>query len=96
MHLQNSIEMPDINEFHECMNEQRHQQRILDLEQFGRKEIGVDATPSFFVFNDEEIIKIRGNQPVDVFRQVISELENNFVSNRYSRTLEFKSRLSIA
>ena len=69
-----SIGMPDINEFHECMNLQRHQQRVLDLEQFGR-EIGVDATPSFFVFNDEQIIKIRGNQPIDVFRQVIAELE---------------------
>ena len=71
-----SVEMSDINEFHECMNLQRHQQRVLDLEQFGR-EIGVDATPSFFVFNDEQIIKIRGNQPLDVFRQVIDELEQS-------------------
>ena len=71
-----SVEMPDINEFHECMNLQRHQQRVLDLEQFGR-EIGVDATPSFFVFNDEQIIKIRGNQPLEVFRQVIDKLEQS-------------------
>jgi len=70
----NSIEL-DINEFHECMNLQKHKQRVLELEQFAR-EIGVDATPSFFVFNDEKIMKIRGNQPIDVFRQVISELES--------------------
>ena len=30
----------EINEFHECMNLQRHHQRVLELEQFGR-EIGV-------------------------------------------------------
>ena len=70
----NAIEL-DINEFHECMNLQKHNQRVLELEQFGR-EIGVDATPSFFVFNDEKIMKIRGNQPLDVFRQVIAELES--------------------
>jgi predicted DsbA family dithiol-disulfide isomerase len=27
------------------------------------------------IFNDEKIIKIRGNQPVDVFRKAIEELE---------------------
>ena len=63
-------------DFNECMNAQKHIQRVLDLEQFGR-EIGVDATPSFFVFNDEKIIKIRGNQPLDTFRQVIDQLEQS-------------------
>jgi len=38
------------------------------------KEIGIDATPSFLIFNDEKIIKIRGNQPLDVFRKAINEL----------------------
>jgi len=42
---------------------------------FGR-EIGIDATPSFLIFNDEKIIKIRGNQPIDVFRNVIEELSS--------------------
>lgn len=70
----NSINL-DINDFHECMNLQKYNQRVLELEEFGR-QIGVDATPSFFVFNDEKIMKIRGNQPIDVFRQVIAELES--------------------
>jgi len=48
---------------------------VLDLEQFGR-EIGIDATPTFLIFNDEKIIKIRGNQPIDVFRKVIDDLSN--------------------
>jgi predicted DsbA family dithiol-disulfide isomerase len=48
---------------------------VLDSEQFARK-VGIDATPSFFVFYDEKIIKITGNQPIDVFRKVINELSN--------------------
>src|SRR3989304_6443918 len=42
-------------------------------ERIGR-DIGIDATPSFLVFNDEKIIKIRGNQPIDVFRKAIDDL----------------------
>lgn len=65
----------NIEKFNSCLNEHKHRQRVLDLEQFG-KEIGIDATPSFLIFNDEKIIKIRGNQPIDVFRKVIDDLSN--------------------
>jgi len=64
----------EIDEFNSCINEHKYRQRVLELEKFG-KEIGIDATPSFFIFNDEKIIKIRGNQPVDIFRKAIEELE---------------------
>ena len=64
----------EIDEFNLCINEHKYSQRVLELEKFG-KEIGIDATPSFLIFNDEKIIKIRGNQPVDVFRKAIEELE---------------------
>ncbi|MGI0097598.1 MAG: DsbA family protein [Nitrosopumilaceae archaeon] len=64
----------EIDEFNSCINEHKYHQRVLGLEKFG-KEIGIDATPSFLIFNDEKIIKIRGNQPVDVFRKAIEELE---------------------
>ena len=64
----------EINEFNSCINEHKYHQRVLELEKFG-KEIGIDATPSFLIFNDEKIIKIRGNQPMDVFRKAINELE---------------------
>ena len=63
----------DLKEFNSCLDEHKYLQRVLDLEKFG-KEIGIDATPSFLIFNDEKIIKIRGNQPVDVFRKVIDGL----------------------
>ncbi len=63
----------DIEKFNSCLDEHKYLQKVLDLEQFG-KSIGIDATPSFLVFNDEKIIKIRGNQPLDVFRKVINKL----------------------
>lgn len=66
----------DIEKFNSCLDDHKYRQKVLDLEQFGRN-IGIDATPSFFVFNDEKIIKITGNQPLDVFRKVINALNNS-------------------
>ena len=65
----------DIEKFNSCLDDHKYRQRVLDLEQFGR-EIGIDATPSFLIFNDEKIVKITGNQPIDVFRKVIDGLSN--------------------
>lgn len=63
----------NLDAFNKCLDDHKYQQRVLDHEEFARK-IGVDATPSFFIFNDEKIIKIRGNQPLDVFKRVIDDL----------------------
>ena len=63
----------ELGQFSSCLDEHVYRQRVLDLEKFG-KEIGIDATPSFLIFNNEKIIKIRGNQPLDVFRQAIDDL----------------------
>jgi len=65
----------DIEKFNSCLSVHKYRQKVLDSEQFAI-EVGIDATPSFFVFNDEKIIKITGNQPIDVFRKVIIELSN--------------------
>jgi len=65
----------DIEKFNSCLDDHKYRQRVLDLEQFGR-EIGIDATPTFLIFNDGKIIKITGNQPIDVFRKVIGDLSN--------------------
>ena len=63
----------DLKEFKECLNEKVYKDRVNMLHKFG-KEIGIDATPSFLVFNDEKIIKIRGNQPLEVFLKIFEEL----------------------
>ena len=63
----------DINEFNKCLDENKYENKINKMYDFG-KEIGIDATPSFLVFNNENIIKIRGNQPLEVFLKTFDEL----------------------
>ncbi|MFB5620617.1 MAG: DsbA family protein [Nitrosopumilus sp.] len=60
-------------EFNKCLDEQKYHEKVIALHNFG-KEIGIDATPSFLVFNSEKIIKIRGNQPLEVFLKTFDEL----------------------
>ena len=43
---------------------------VLENERFGI-EIGIKATPSFLIFDNEQIIKIEGNQPLQVFTEVL-------------------------
>ena len=63
----------NINEFNNCLDEQKYQGKVNKLYEFGN-EIGINATPSFLVFNNENIIKIRGNQPLEVFLKTFNEL----------------------
>jgi len=63
----------DLLEFNTCLDEHKYQNRVITNYEFG-KEIGIDATPSFLIFNDQKIIKIRGNQPLEVFLKTIDEL----------------------
>ena len=63
----------NINEFNNCLDEQKYQDKVNKLYEFGN-EIGINATPSFLVFNNENIIKIRGNQPLEVFLKTFNEL----------------------
>ncbi len=68
----NTVEL-DLEKFNKCMDEKIYQNKVQQIHEFG-KEIGIDATPSFLVFNDEKIIKIRGNQPLEVFLKTIDTL----------------------
>ena len=63
----------DINEFNQCLDDHKYENKVTELYDFGGK-IGIDATPSFLVFNNENIIKIRGNQPLEVFLKTFNEL----------------------
>ena len=63
----------DLIKFNACLDEHKYQNRVTELYEFG-KEIGIDATPSFLVFNDQKIIKIRGNQPLEVFLKTFDGL----------------------
>ena len=63
----------DLDEFNQCLDENKYQNKVNGLYQEG-KDLGIDATPSFLVFNDEKIIKIRGNQPLETFLKTIDGL----------------------
>ena len=63
----------DIIEFNKCLDDSKYENKVNLMYEFGN-EIGIDATPSFLVFNDEKIIKIRGNQPLEVFLKTFDEL----------------------
>ena len=63
----------DVLKFNKCLDENKYKNKINSIYEFGN-EIGIDATPSFLVFNDERIIKIRGNQPLEVFLKTFEEL----------------------
>ncbi len=63
----------DLNEFNKCLDDYKYQNKVKTIHEFGKK-IGIDATPSFLVFNGEKIIKIRGNQPLEVFLKTFAEL----------------------
>ncbi|MCH7647937.1 MAG: DsbA family protein [Thaumarchaeota archaeon] len=63
----------DLVEFNTCLHDHKYHNLVIALYEFG-KEIGIDATPSFLVFNDQKIIKIRGNQPLEVFLKTFDEL----------------------
>ena len=63
----------DLVEFNTCLDDHKYQNRVNTHYEFG-KEIGIDATPSFLVFNDQKIIKIIGNQPLEVFLKTFDEL----------------------
>ena len=63
----------DIIEFNKCLDDSKYENKVNSMYEFGN-EIGIDATPSFLVFNDEKIIKIRGNQPLEVFLKTFDEL----------------------
>jgi protein-disulfide isomerase len=63
----------DLVQFNKCLDDKKYEQKVLQNEKFGTK-IGIKATPSFLIFNNEKITKIEGNQPFSVFRQVIDTI----------------------
>ena len=63
----------NIIEFHDCLNQHTHYQNEIDNENYS-KQIGINATPSFLIFNDEQLIKIIGAQPLEKFQNAINQL----------------------
>ena len=66
----------NLDDFSQCLENSEYRQKVLDNEQFAR-EIGINATPSFLIFNDSELYRIIGAQPFDKFEQAFEELGNS-------------------
>jgi protein-disulfide isomerase len=63
----------NIEKFSSCMKNSEFRQKVLNNEQFA-KEININATPSFLIFNDNEVYRIVGAQPFEQFEQTFQEL----------------------
>ena len=63
----------NLEEYNMCMKNSDFRQKVLENEQFAR-EIKIDATPSFLIFNENEVYRIVGAQPFEKFEQVFQEL----------------------
>ena len=63
----------ETEQFNKCLDQQEYREIVLEMYKTGQ-EIGIDATPSFLIFNSEKVIKIRGNQPLEVFEKTIDGL----------------------
>jgi len=60
----------DLEQFNSCLDSAKYRQQVLDTYDLGQK-VGIDATPSFLIISGEKIIKITGNQPIEVFRKTL-------------------------
>jgi len=66
----------NLNDFTQCLENSEFRQKVLDNEQFGI-EIGINATPSFLIFNDNDVYRIIGAQPLEKFEQAFQKLGNS-------------------
>ena len=66
----------NLDDFSQCLENSEFRQKVLDNEQFG-KNIGINATPSFLIFNNDEVYRIIGAQPFEKFEQKYQKLGNS-------------------
>ncbi|TSA16121.1 MAG: DsbA family protein [Nitrosopumilales archaeon] len=60
----------DTTQFDKCLDDKKYEQKVLDNQKFGEK-IGINATPTFLIFDSKNGTKIIGAQPFSVFKQVL-------------------------
>jgi len=63
----------DIPEFRNCLNEHKYYEKVTDNENYAR-QIGINATPTFLIFDDKQLIRIIGAQQLDKFQNALNQL----------------------
>ena len=66
----------NLEKFNSCMKNSEFQEKVTNNEQFAR-EIGINATPSFLIFNDNDVYRIIGAQSFEKFEQIFEKLGNS-------------------
>ena len=61
------------NQFDTCLNDNKYEKKVLDNQKMAQ-EIGVDATPTFIIFDSNKATKVEGAQPFSVFKQVLDNI----------------------
>ena len=63
----------DIFEFNTCIAEHKYHQKVIDNENYAMI-IGINATPTFLIFDDKQFIKIIGAQELETFQNALNQL----------------------
>lgn len=63
----------DQSQFDKCVSDKKYENKVLDNQKFGQ-EIGIDATPSFIILDNNKATKIEGAQSFSVFQQVLDNI----------------------
>ena len=63
----------DISEFNTCITEHKYHQKVIDNENYATI-IGINATPTFLIFDDKQFIKIIGAQQLETFQNALNQL----------------------
>jgi|TARA_B100001750_G_scaffold188016_1_gene157565 protein-disulfide isomerase len=63
----------DIIEFSNCMDRHMHYQKVINNESYA-KQIGISATPTFLIFDDAQLIRIIGAQPLEKFQNALNQI----------------------
>ena len=63
----------DIIEFSNCMDRHMHYQKVINNESYA-KQICISATPTFLIFDDAQLIRIIGAQPLEKFQNALNQI----------------------
>lgn len=63
----------DSEQFNVCLDSTKYGRQVLDTYDF-RQKIGINETPSLLIISGQKIIKITGNQPIDIFRKTLDSI----------------------
>ncbi|TBR24499.1 MAG: disulfide bond formation protein DsbA [Candidatus Nitrosotenuis sp.] len=63
----------NVDQLKSCLDSSKYKQEVLDTYDLGQK-IKIDATPSFLIIKDNKVVKITGNQPIEVFRKTLDDM----------------------